>query len=81
MMLGCRDVTALVTDYVEGRLSLVDRLRFRFHLLGCRGCRAYVRQMELTARSLGALPPPALDAHVEAELLRRFEGWKKSSGR
>ena len=73
----CRQVTELVTDYVEGRLSAWDRLRFQAHLGLCRGCRAYVRQMRLTARSLGALPPPALDGHVEAELLKRFEGWKK----
>lgn len=73
----CRQVTELVTDYVEGRLSAWDRVRFQVHLGLCRGCRAYVRQMRLTARSLGALPPPALDGHVEAELLKRFEGWKR----
>jgi anti-sigma factor RsiW len=73
----CRDVTALVTDYVEGRLSRWDRLRFQMHLGMCRGCRAYLRQMRLTARSLGALPPPELSPEVEAEMLRRFEGWSR----
>jgi anti-sigma factor RsiW len=75
-MLACRDVTALVTDYVESRLSPWDRLRFQLHLGLCRGCRAYVRQVRLTARSLGALPPPELPSHVEEELLRRFAAWK-----
>ena len=80
-MLVCRDVTALVTDFVEGRLSRWDRLRFQLHLGLCRGCRAYVRQMRLTARSLGALPGPELPAEVEAELLKRFEGWKATRKR
>jgi anti-sigma factor RsiW len=70
--LGCRDVTALVTDYVEGRLSPWQRLQFQFHLGLCLGCRRYVKQVKLTARSLGALPDPELPAHVEEELLRRF---------
>jgi anti-sigma factor RsiW len=75
-MLVCRDVTALVTDFVEGRLTRWDRVRFQLHLGLCRGCRAYVRQLRLTARSLGELPAPELPADVEAELLRRFEGWR-----
>jgi anti-sigma factor RsiW len=79
-MLGCRDVTGLVTEYVEGRLSRSDRLRFQLHLGLCRGCRAYVRQMRLTARSLGALPPPRMPPDVEQELLRRFQDWRRPGG-
>lgn len=76
-MLTCRDVTALVTDYTEGRLSLWDRLRFQLHLGMCRSCRAYVRQVRATTRALGKLPPPEVPPELEDELLRRFEGWRK----
>ena len=79
-MLSCREITELVTEYVEGALSLTDRLRFQLHIGMCRHCRAYLRQMKLTAKALGYLPEPELPPEVEGELLRRFEGWKASRG-
>jgi len=78
-MLTCKQITELVTDYVEGDLSLLDRLRFQLHLGMCRHCRAYVRQMKLTAKALRRLPAPELPSRVEQELLRRFESWKSRS--
>ncbi len=79
-MLSCKEVTQLVTEYVEGALSLRDRLRFQLHVGMCRHCRAYLRQMKLTARTLGYLPEPELPPRIEEELLRRFESWKSSRG-
>ena len=79
-MLTCKEITALVTDYAEGNLSLLDRLRFRMHLGMCRNCRRYVRQMKATAAALGRLPPPELSPELEEELLRRFDGWKGRRG-
>jgi predicted anti-sigma-YlaC factor YlaD len=78
-MITCRDLAELVTDYLEGKLSLGDRLRFQLHLGLCVHCRAYLRQLEQTSAALHDLqeepaqPPP----EVEAELLRRFQGWKQ----
>jgi anti-sigma factor RsiW len=72
---SCRQVTELVTDWAEGRLSLADRLRFQAHLGLCRGCRAYVRQVKAAARAAGRLPPPELPKPLEEELARRFQGW------
>jgi len=78
-MLTCRELTEVVTDYLEGRMGFADRLRFQLHLGLCRHCRAYLRQMKATARTLGKLPEPTLPPGLRDELLRRFEGWK--SGR
>jgi len=75
-MLSCREVTQLVTDYAEGRLSLADRLRFQLHLGMCRHCRRYVRQMKATVEAVGRLPPPELPPDTRAELMRRFERWR-----
>ncbi len=72
----CKQVTELVTAYAEGRLGLVDRLRFRLHIAACPPCRTYVRQLRATARALGKLPEPELPPELEAELLRRFDGWR-----
>ena len=76
-MLTCREITQLVTDYVEGRLSLSDRVLFQMHLGLCRDCRVYVQQVRLTVGALGALEPPEPSAEVAAELLERFRAWKR----
>jgi len=77
-LLVCRELTELVTDFVEGRMSFFDRLRFRFHIAMCRHCREYVRQIAKTRQLLGESPPEPPSPEVEAELLRRFKDWKTS---
>ena len=72
----CKQITELVTAYAEGHLRCVDRLRFRLHIGMCSNCRTYVRQLQATARALGKLPAPEIPPELEAELMRRFEGWK-----
>lgn len=54
-MLTCRELTELVTDYLEDRMSFMDRLRFRLHVGRCWPCRAYLDQMKQTIRTLGKL--------------------------
>ena len=75
-MLTCQELVELVTDHLEGRLSLPDALRFQLHLGICRHCRAYLRQMKGTVRALHALPPESLPAPMRDELLSRFRSWK-----
>jgi anti-sigma factor RsiW len=79
-MLTCKEITDLVTEYAEGSLSFLDRLRFQMHIGMCRNCRRYVRQVKATAGALGLLPPPEIPTELELELLRRFESWKSSRG-
>jgi len=74
-MLTCREITEIVTAYAEGQMGRADRLRFRLHIVTCRNCRVYVRQLRATAGALGRLPPPEIPPHVLSELMRRFEGW------
>ena len=76
-MLTCRELTELVTDYLEGRLSFVDRMRFRMHIGMCRPCRAYLDQVRQTIRTLGRLPAADIPLDVRDELLLRFRNWKR----
>ncbi|GIW42733.1 MAG: hypothetical protein KatS3mg077_0015 [Candidatus Binatia bacterium] len=78
-MLTCRELTELVTDYLEGRMPLVQRLKFHMHLGMCRHCRAYLRQMRLTIRTLGALPPEPMPENIRQELLLRFRQMRPKS--
>jgi len=72
-MMSCQALTQLVTDYLEGRLPLRRRLTIRLHLLMCRHCTEYLRQMRRTVETLGALPPEPMSDAVRDELLRVFE--------
>ena len=44
-MLTCEQMTALVTEYVEGRLPFTERAKFRMHILMCKHCREYLAQI------------------------------------
>ncbi len=76
-MLTCQELTGLVTDYLEHRVSFADRLRFNLHVGMCRHCRAYLHQMKHTIRILGALQGQEIPGEVRAELLERFRDWKQ----
>lgn len=77
-MLTCKEITELVTDYLEGRLSFMERLKFLWHLSMCGPCRAYVKQVKMTVEVLGKMetPPPSPD--MERELLRQFSAWSST---
>ena len=51
----CRELVALVTDYLEGALDPDDRARLERHLDACTGCHAYLGQMRATIWALGHL--------------------------
>lgn len=45
MMLTCREVSEVASDYLDGQLGWVNRLRVRAHLAMCRRCRDFVAQL------------------------------------
>jgi anti-sigma factor RsiW len=79
-MLTCQQLTELVTDYLEGRLSLLERVSFQIHIGMCRGCRAYLRQMKMTVRTLGKVPRDPIPEAVRDELLARFRDMRPREG-
>ncbi len=74
-MLTCQELTELITDYVEGRMSFTDRLRFQLHLGMCSHCRRYLKQVQLTVRCLGKLPVSPPPDPIRQELMSRFRSW------
>lgn len=79
-MLTCQQLTELVTDYIEGRMSFMERMSVQIHLGMCGRCRAYLRQMKMTVRTLGKLPAEAIPGDVRNELLARFRGMRSPGG-
>ena len=79
-MISCQQLTELVTDYVEGRMPLWDRVRFRLHLALCPLCVTYVDQLEVTVATLGRLPDVPVDDGIRDELLDAFRTWRAAGG-
>ena len=75
--LPCRDLVELVTEYLEDRLSPVDRARFDAHLAACDACRAFLDQFRQTIKVLGRLPEESLSAEARETLLAAFRGWAR----
>ena len=65
----CREMAELVTDYLEGALSLPNRLGVRWHLFRCDACVHYFNQMRKTVRLLADSPPAPPEAGVEDRVL------------
>jgi anti-sigma factor RsiW len=74
--LSCRELVRLITDYLEGTLSVRDRRRFDRHLRGCDGCTTYVEQMRQTIRLAGTLTEQDISPAAREELLAAFRDWK-----
>ena len=67
----CRDMSELVTDYLEHALPPAAWLGARWHLVLCPACRRYYDQMRRTIRLLRGQPLPSPDPAAEAGLLAR----------
>lgn len=79
-MLSCQELTEVVTDYLEGRMRLLDRLRFRLHVGMCPHCRAYLKNQRALVRAIGHMPAEPIPPAVKDELLERFRGWRSEQG-
>ena len=67
-MLSCKDVTRLISESMDHSLPLGKRIGVRVHLLICRFCERYKRQLLLireTVRRLVATPGGAGGSSAE----------------
>ncbi len=78
--LSCRELVELVTDYLEGRLSVEDRTRFEMHLCYCDPCRNYLQQMRQVLQAAGKLSEESMAPGARDSLLAAFRTWKAGNG-
>ncbi len=64
-MLKCREIVEHADALLAAELTPIQRLSVRTHLLICRHCRRYVRQLRQLIRSVAAMHGPASDAQVQ----------------
>ncbi len=53
-MISCKEATRLASVQLERKLSLWERVQFRFHLVWCTGCRRAERQFAFLRQATGA---------------------------
>ncbi|MBI1914090.1 MAG: zf-HC2 domain-containing protein [Planctomycetes bacterium] len=63
-MLSCKDVTELISQSQDRKLPWYQRLRVRLHVLMCRSCSYFRRQMLLLRDALRHLRGTAEDEDV-----------------
>lgn len=76
--LSCQELVELVTAYLEGTLSDIDRKRFELHLTECDGCTHYLAQMQRTIALIGKLSDESFPSSQREALLRAFRSWRMS---
>jgi hypothetical protein len=62
----CREVTRLQSDSLEQPLSFSKRLGLLFHLLFCRWCRRYGKQIRFLHEAVREHPDGFAEAHPRA---------------
>jgi anti-sigma factor RsiW len=74
--LSCQELVELVTDYLEGALSVEEHARVEQHLEICHGCHTYVAQMRQTIELAGRLTVEDVSPEAELALLEVFRAWR-----
>lgn len=55
MMRSCSEVSRLASERMDRELTLRERLAFNMHVMVCRNCRRYARQIALVRQATGRL--------------------------
>lgn len=66
----CRQVAALITDYVSGDLDPATKKAFEAHLRHCRDCVAFLRTYRASVAATRRLTYKALPPALQAKALR-----------
>lgn len=79
LMPSCKEITERSSDYLDHKLSLWQRLRFRLHTFICVNCKQYVQNLKLTIATLGVIgktpeaSPPAVDPQQVQNIVSQLQ--------
>jgi anti-sigma factor RsiW len=75
----CRQVVALVTDYLDGRLPRGEHDLFEAHLAECEDCTEHVRQIRTTVALTGQVRDDDLEPAAREDLMNLYRRWRADS--
>ncbi len=74
-MLTCREVTERADEYIDGELGFWPAMHVRMHLVACRYCRRFIKQLRTVGRLVKeygyTLPPEMFDEDLMDAFRRR----------
>jgi len=70
----CRDMSELVTEYLERAAPPRRRFDMWWHLCRCPACRHYYDQVRRTVRLLGSFRPAPPDSATDARVVAAARG-------
>jgi anti-sigma factor (TIGR02949 family) len=74
--MACREVVALLTDYLDGALAPHDARRLEEHLAGCPHCSEYLDQFRAAIAAAGRVDPDELAPEVVDDLVLLYRAWR-----
>ncbi len=76
-MLSCKEATRLVSEGLDRELPFWQRLGLRFHVVMCRGCSRFARQITALNRAIadhyGDGPPAEVTDHLPPDAVQRLK--------
>jgi len=76
-MLSCKEATQLVSEGLDRELPFWQRLGLRFHVVMCRGCSRFARQItalnRVVADHYGDGPPAEMSEHLPPDAVQRIK--------
>lgn len=72
----CRQAVQLMAGYLDGALSVRDRIRLEGHLADCPHCTEYLAQLRVTILTLGRVEPDDLSDDALDELVSLYRLWR-----
>ena len=79
LAITCQAAVELMTDYLEGALSEIERRRFERHLHYCPACLRVLDQLRATVETVGRLDPDRVDPDVRDGLLSLYRNFHSDS--
>ncbi|NJN15592.1 MAG: zf-HC2 domain-containing protein [Oscillochloris sp.] len=76
--LTCQVLVEVVTDYLEGAMSAVERAHFEAHIAECPPCLEYVEQIRRTVKLTGSINAAELSDAERERLVGLFRNWRAS---
>lgn len=77
---NCKEVSRLVSESMDGQLSWNQRLGIRFHLMMCRYCARFSKQLEqmrtFIQQSLDREVSSKMDEDVKKKIKERLSSYK-----
>jgi anti-sigma factor RsiW len=72
----CQEAIELLTEYLEGTLSMRQCRRLESHLATCLDCSSYLDQFRVTVHLSTNIEPDDLPANAVDELTELYRRWR-----